>query len=122
MLNNYLENVLTLYFKRLFIWPKLRIPSHLCDLRLSVSSGCGRLACRAFVFFKEPLLNGTRARTHTLYLICTSRFRPLLLKLNLTSIVLGHLNNGANEPHIRKNKRKEKNKENIYINEKKREK
>ena len=65
MLNNYLENVFTLCFKSLFIWPKLGIPSHLCDLRLSVSSGCGRLACRAFVFFKEPLLNGTRARTHT---------------------------------------------------------
>ena len=65
MLNNYLENALTLCFKSLLIWPKLGIPSHLCDLRLSVSSGCGRLGRRAFVFFKEPLLNGTRAHTHT---------------------------------------------------------
>ena len=65
VLNNCLENALTLCLKSLFIWPKLGIPSHLCDLRLSVSSGCGQLGCRAFVFFKEPLLNGTRAHTHT---------------------------------------------------------
>ena len=65
MLSNYFENALTLCFKSLFVWPKLRIPSHLCDLRLSVSSGCGRLGYRDFVFFKEPLLNGTGAYTHT---------------------------------------------------------
>ena len=65
MLNNCLENALTLCFKSLFYLAKLRIPSHLCDLRLSVSSGCWRLGCRAFVFFKELLLNGTRARAHT---------------------------------------------------------
>ena len=65
MFNNYLENVLTLCFKILFICLKPGIPSHLCDLSLSVSSGYGRLGCRAFMFFKEPLLNGTRAHTHT---------------------------------------------------------
>ena len=65
MLNNCLENALTLCFRSLFIWPKLVIPSHLYDLRLSVSSGCWRLGCRALMFFKEPLLNGTRAHTHT---------------------------------------------------------
>ena len=65
MLHNCLENSLTLCFKSLSIWIKLGIPSHLCDLRLSVSSGYGRLSCRAFVFFKEPLLNGTHAHTHT---------------------------------------------------------
>ena len=43
MLSNCLEKALTLCFKNLFIWPKLRLPSHLCDLRLSVSSGCGSL-------------------------------------------------------------------------------
>ena len=64
MLDNYLENALTLCFKSLFIWPKLGIPSHLCDLSLSVSSVCGMIGCRAFVFFKEPLLNGTPAHTH----------------------------------------------------------
>ena len=64
MLSNYLENALTLCFKILFIWPKLGIPSYLCDLRFSVSSGYGRLGCRAFMFFKEPLLNGTRVHTH----------------------------------------------------------
>ena len=85
MLNNCLENALKLCFKSLFIWLKIGIPSHLCNLRLSVSSGCGRLGCRVFAFFKEPLLNGTHAQTHThtLYLICTPRFQPLLLKLNL---------------------------------------
>ena len=46
------------------LYVKLGIPSHLCDLRLSVSGGCGRLGFRAFMFFKEPLLNGTRAHTH----------------------------------------------------------
>ena len=65
MLNNCLENALTLCFKSLFIFQKLRIPSRLCDIILSVSSGYGRLGCRAFMFFKEPLLNGTRAHTHT---------------------------------------------------------
>ena len=64
MLNNCLENALTLCFKSLFIWSKLGIPSHLCGLRLSLSSGCGRLGCRALVFFKEPLLNGTSAHTY----------------------------------------------------------
>ena len=64
MLNNCLENALTLCFKILFIFPKLRIPSHLCDLRLSVSSSYGRLGYRAFVVFKEPLLNGAYAHTH----------------------------------------------------------
>ena len=64
MLNNYLENALTLCFKSLFYSAKLGIPSHLCDLRLSVSSGCGRLGCSAFVFLKEPLRNGNRAHTH----------------------------------------------------------
>ena len=65
MLNNCLEIALTLCFKSLFYLAKTWVPSHLCDLRLSVSSGCGRLGCRAFVFFKEPLLNGTHAHTHT---------------------------------------------------------
>ena len=65
MLNNCLENALTLCFKSLFIWLKLRIPSHLCDLRLSVFSGCGKLGFRAFMFIKESLLNGTHAHTHT---------------------------------------------------------
>ena len=74
MLNNCLENALTLFFKSLFYLTKLEIPSHLCGLILSVSSACGRLGCRAFVFFKEPLLNGTHAHTHTLDLICTPRF------------------------------------------------
>ena len=64
MFDNCLESALTLCFKSLFIWLKLRIPSHLCDLRLSVSNGCGRLGFRAFMFFKEPLLNGTRAQSH----------------------------------------------------------
>ena len=64
MLNNCLENALTLCSKSLFIWPKLGIPSHLCDLRLSVSSSCGRVGFRAFMFFKEQFLNGTRAHTH----------------------------------------------------------
>ena len=82
MLNNCLENALTLYFKSLFIWSKLGIPSHLFDLRLIVSSGYGRLGCRAFVFFKGPLLNETRAHTHTKSHLYT-RFQPLLLKLNL---------------------------------------
>ena len=76
MLNNFLENALSLCFKSLFIWPKLGIPSHLCDLRLSVSRGYGRRDCRAFVFFKEPLLNGTSTYAHTLNLNCTPRLRP----------------------------------------------
>ena len=64
MLNNYLENALTLCFKSLFYLAKLGIPSHLCDLRLSVSSGCERLGCRVFMFFKVPLFIGTHAHTH----------------------------------------------------------
>ena len=83
MLSYNFENALTLCFKSLFVWPKLGIPSHLYDLRLSVSSGYGRLGYRDFVFFKEPLLNGTGAYTHTLDLNCTPRLRPLILKLNL---------------------------------------
>ena len=92
MLNNYLENALTLCFKSLFIWPKLGISSHLCDQRFSVSSGCGRLGCRAFVFFKEPLLNGTRAHTHnrshlyTKVLASSSQTKLTLRDLNFHNV------------------------------------
>ena len=65
MLNNCLKNGLTLCFKSLFYLDELGIQSHLCDLRLSVSSGCGRLGCRFFMFFKESLLIRTRAHAHT---------------------------------------------------------
>ena len=73
-----------MFEKFVFIWPKLGIPSHLYNPRLSVSSGYGRLGCRAFVFFKELLLNGTRAHTQKINLNCTPRFQLLLLKLNLS--------------------------------------
>ena len=92
MLNNRLDNALTLSFKILFIWPKLRISSHLCDLRLSVSNGCGRLGFRAFMFFKEPLLNGTRAHTHIrshLYIeffVSSSQTKLTLRDLNFHSV------------------------------------
>ena len=88
MLNNCLDNALTLFFKSLFIWPKLGIPSHLCDLRLSVSSGCGRLGFRTFMFFKEPLLNGTHAHTY----IRSHLYIEVLTSSSLTKLTLIDLN------------------------------
>ena len=88
MLNNCLDNALTLCFKSLFIWPKLGIPSYLCYLRLSVSSGCGRLGFRAFMFFKEPLLNGTRAQTY----IRSHLYTEVLTSSSPTKLTLIDLN------------------------------
>ena len=80
MLNNYLENALKFCFKSLFIWPKLGIPSHLCDLRLSVSSACSLVVESSCFSRNHLLMELVHTHTHTLDLIC---IRPLYLKQKL---------------------------------------
>ena len=97
MLKNCMENALTLCFNFFFFFcQKVGIPLHLCDLSLSVSNGCRRLG-----YEEPPCFQGINSLwnscSHTIDLLCTPRFWPLLLKLKLpretlTSIVLGNHN------------------------------
>ena len=52
VLNNYMRMLCHCASKVCFIWSKLGIPSHLCDLRLSVSSGYGRLGMWSYLVFQ----------------------------------------------------------------------
>ena len=56
MLNNCLENALTLCFKRLFYLAKLGIPSHLCDIRLSYLVVVGGLVVEPSCFSRNHFL------------------------------------------------------------------
>ena len=74
--------IFDIVLQKFVLFGKLGILSQLCDLRSSVLVVVGGLVVEPSCFSRNHFLMEL-VHTHTLDLICTPMFWPLLLKLNL---------------------------------------